>query len=163
MHSKDWRHLDGPVIAHYNFWRDPVRFDSIVEALHYHERYSYCTPRVRHYTDSYGLIIPEWKIEEIKRQHPYVRGWRRPKTFEFRNGPVENIHCYRGGTHYYRRIATRAEIRENEFLWFDDDAIEYGIQPRPARRIHNLQDAWDEIPFARRGKNWKHFRRTQYK
>lgn len=41
----------------------------------------------------------------------------------------------------YRHVRTRSEIRENEFLKYDEDAIEYDIKPRK-RRVQDLPTLW---------------------
>lgn len=86
-------------------------------------------------------------------------------TKNYRNGPVPNIRCLRGGGYsYYRRIHTFAEHRDNEGLLRDEDAQEYRVIPRPKRVSMNLPNSWDDIGRSDyRNKNWKRHRKTQWK
>jgi len=81
----------------------------------------------------------------------------------FRKMPVP----YTGGRHTYangyRHIRTTTEICDNEFLKYDEDAIEYDIKPRP-RRTQNLPTIYDDIWRGDYSvKNWKRHRKTQWK
>jgi hypothetical protein len=118
------------------------------------------------FRDEYDLRIPLWKIKEVAGQidwYPWRR--RRRKNFDFRRGPVEGISCYRGGYRYFRRIRTGPEISANLFLHSDDEAREYEIKARGARRKGNLPTTWDDIGRSgySRSKCWKRHRRTQWK
>lgn len=59
----------------------------------------------------------------------------------------------------FRSIKTTNERRQS---FIDDEAKEYGIKARPKRNATNLPDSWDDI-WKWRNKNWKSFRKTQYK
>lgn len=80
----------------------------------------------------------------------------------FRKMPIP--HTGRGGWRSgYRHVRTRSEIRENEFLKYDEDAIEYDIKPR-TRRTQDLPTLWDDIwRNDYRSRNWKRHRKTQWK
>lgn len=168
MYEADWRRVDGPVTV-YNSWMERKTYASLVEAVHANNPL-YVSPwharsRVRYYADAAGNTIPEWKIAEVLTHNPrrYVNRWNPDRPYTFRSGPVPDIRCRRGGRHYYRRIATTAELRENDFLWYDEDAIEHRIQPRPSRRRGALPTFWDDGRFARHGDGWKNYRGTQHR
>ena len=81
---------------------------------------------------------------------------------EFRRGPVPHTSSKRAYYSGYRHINTIQEIRENEFLKYDEDALEYNIKPRPER--NNLPTAWDDISRDDwNAKNWKKHRKHQWR
>lgn len=121
---------------------------------------------------SEGLMIPVWKVMEVWRTQPHTSRrdnrwyYRRRNKFKFRDGSVEGIRCWKPGRYRgYRHIQTHQEIRENDFLDnYDEDAIEYKVKARGRRRRHNLPTPWDDIRCHSYGrKNWKHFRKHQWK
>lgn len=126
-----------------------------------------------HVFDELGLRVPAWKLQEVADNipndvwnHPH-RYWRRKahaKPEHFRKLPVPGTRKYRGGRGYCRYIKTHQEIRENDFLDYDEDALEYGIKARGNRRRHNLPTVWDD-PYRSdvRSNNWKRHRSTQWK
>lgn len=167
MNNPNWRHVVGPVTAYFCAGIEARRYDTLEEAVRLGRPQPslYFRPyRARYFTDADGVPIPEWKIDEVLSHlstywhYPY-----RGSAFDFRRGPVPNIHCRRGGRHYYRRIATSQELCENDFLYYDEDAVEHRIQPRPARRRGTLPTLRDDGRFARRGQGWKNYRETQYR
>lgn len=162
MYTQDWRHVEGPVIACYA-WHEERHYASLVEAVRAC-RPSYWDRRVpRYYRDQYGIVIPAWKVEEVAALNPSApRAWG-GLPYAFRLGPVPGVRKGRSGwRHTDRKIATTAERRENDFLFYDEDAIEYRIQPRPARGRTHLPHSWDDPRYARRGNGWKNHRKTQY-
>jgi hypothetical protein len=118
--------------------------------------------------DELGLVIaPETIVERFFQLGcPNRTQWSRfnydPET-DFRNGPVKGIRCRR---HWkcqsLRHMATTQEIRENDFLNYDEDAVEYRIKARGRRRKACLPTVWDDY-WRRPQKNWKQQRRTQWK
>ena len=116
------------------------------------------------FSDDLGLTIPVWKVKEAYSNLPnLVRHRRRryhPKTF--RNSPVPGVHRRSYGS-YWRIVKTNQEIRENDFLNYDEDCLEYGIKVRGPRRHGILVDSYDDPCRGRRGDSWKNYRKTQYK
>ncbi len=92
----------------------------------------------------------------------YNRYWSRHHPHVFRCGPVPNISSrrYRSG---YRHMGTTQEICEADALRFDEDAQDYGIKARAKRNRSNLPGAWDDYWRPCGQKNWKHYRKTQWK
>lgn len=73
-------------------------------------------------------------------------------------GPVPRTGRTRGG-HYFRHPHTANELRQSQ-------VVEPGIEPRPrpSRYLRNLVDPWDDYPRSnRKDRNWKSFRKTQWK
>lgn len=123
------------------------------------------------FLDELGLAIPVWKVQEvsrsIKEKTYFGRGFWRNHPFDyeknFRNGALPFIRCRRGGHHSLRHIRTTAEHRENAFMLFDEECIEFGIKARGKRRGHNLPTLYDDIPREYRNLSWKKYRNKQYK
>jgi len=114
--------------------------------------------------DDCGLVIDPSLIgyyyDQFKNEIKKTRyGWRRGGNFVFRDGPVENIHHYHGG-HYYRRVRTTNERRDLAACEVDDDVRDYNIKIRGRRK--ELPDAWDDVG-RQYHKNWKNFRKHQWK
>ena len=90
-------------------------------------------------------------------------GWMSARNdFEFRNGPVP----YTGGRRRWvgcRHMKTTQEICEADALRFDDDAQYYGIKARAKRNRANLPEAWDDHWRPYDQKNWKNYRKNQWK
>jgi hypothetical protein len=121
--------------------------------------------------DELGLVIaPETIVERYFQLGCPSRScggsWSRvaynPET-DFRNGTVRGIRCRRHRKcQTLRHMATTQEIRENDFLNYDEDAVEYGIKVRGSRRRRSLPTVWDDY-WRYSQKNWKQQRRTQWK
>jgi hypothetical protein len=112
-----------------------------------------------HLRDESGFVVPLWVLDaKIAEVGPKTRR----QNYVFRDGPVPGVryHRWHRGS-YYRNPATRQEIKENNFLKYDDDAIEYGVKARRSN-YNDLPTSWDDIPKNREN-NWKRFRKTQYK
>lgn len=109
-------------------------------------------------------VIPCDIIREVAENHAkQKRDNRHRRTFVFRQGPVEGIGVYRRGFRR-KRIKVAQEIRENEFLQYDEDCIEYGIKERVKRNKQYLPQWYDDIyKSGIRDNNWKRFRKTQWK
>jgi hypothetical protein len=95
----------------------------------------------------------------------YVKLWGMHTgiTFEYRRDPVPFTRCRRGsryGSRYLKQPRTTQERR----AYFHDEISEYDIQIRGSRSPRGLPDPWDDYIRADVGiKNWKNYRRTQYK
>lgn len=123
--------------------------------------------------DELGLTVPVWRIAQeattlglsavTPSRRRYCRavalGYRAER--HFRRGPVPGQHGW--SWHHRRTPQTTPEIRENEFLTYDEEALAYGIRCRPRRVRPNLPDCWDESPRNQRGNGWKVHRRTQWR
>lgn len=85
-------------------------------------------------------------------------GYRIPDSWNG-EGPVPGIRAWRSGGHYFRRIRTTQERR-----WATPVAEEGEPAPRPERNLRNLPNSWDDYGIAARAdRNWKRFRRQQWK
>lgn len=72
-------------------------------------------------------------------------------------GPVPGISRPRG-YRWTRRVGTTNERRQAQVL------DEFDVPPRARRNARNLPTVWDDIPIAaREDRNWKRFRKTQWK
>lgn len=115
--------------------------------------------------DERNKIIDRDVIASVATNHAKRKRDRRWKrNFVFRRGPVEGI----GGRHWggirRGRMKVAQEIRENEFLRYDEDCIEYGIKERVKRNKQYLPQWYDDIYKASlRDNNWKQYRKTQWK
>lgn len=74
-------------------------------------------------------------------------------------GPVPGTgksRSHRGS--YFKVFSSVPEMRQNQVIEADEPVA------RAQRNLHNLSSAWDDdIRKDRRNKNWKRFRKTQYK
>lgn len=105
-------------------------------------------------------------VDELRDYSPPKRPYflYRHLPFKFRKGSVPNIHCSRGGFHYYRKIKTTQEHRANRAVLTDEDAKLYRVKVRGKRAKNFLPNTWDDIIYSDITiKNWKKYRRTQYK
>jgi hypothetical protein len=101
-----------------------------------------------------GDIVP---VEVIMDRVPRKVYGREIPEFKYRHDPVPFVHkskWHRGV--FYRRPKTTQERRAF------DDSVDQGFTPRKRRAANILPNAWDDIP-RHREKNWKKFRRTQWK
>ncbi len=163
----DWIYLNGKNTYRTKKTITEFEYESLYDAVvkhHYTWSHNYNMAYYsvgRHITlfDEMGMKIPDWKVEEVYKTVPEKK-WRKRK-FKFRDGPVEGVSTRRWGR-FWRRIKTTQEIRENEFLAYDDDAIEYNIKARDRRKQYNLPTLWDDRP-RHREQNWKRQRKTQWK
>lgn len=143
---------DGPLIP----VSDPL-WDSLLKTPEYIVR------------DECDLTIPLWKIEEIARANRVwdriIRGgtyYARKAGYDYerhyRCGPVPLLGRYRRGRSMWRYPRTTQEQR----YLCDDRCDEVGIRIR--RKRYNTPNAWDDrIRSHWDVKNWKKFRKTQYK
>jgi len=118
--------------------------------------------------DEIGETITPTELKDVRTKDRESK-WRsrRDATVEvaknhFRTIPIPYT-GKRGWRSHYRHVRTTAEIRENEFLKYDEDSIEYDVKPR-ARRTQNVPTVWDDIiRNDYRDHNWKRHRKTQWK
>jgi len=122
------------------------------------------------------LVFKDWymlrfegEVEPIlAKDIPDLLGWEtswRPKKskpwhlYDFRDGPVEGIHSYRGGR-YQSNPRTTQERR-----WavaHDYELQKYGMRARSKRNFTNLISSWDR-EGRKSQKSWKNQRKTQWK
>lgn len=114
--------------------------------------------------DEHNKVIDRDIIGNVANNHAkHKRDHRYRRNFVFRRGPVEGIGNYRYGARR-RGFKVAQEIRENEFLQYDEDCIEYGIKERVKRNKQYMPQWYDDIYKANhRNHNWKQFRNTQWK
>jgi len=174
-HKRDWTNIkEVTVVTIISGIYDSIAikevYDSLLDALKvWHWKinlqpgdYNYNPFHQIKFYDEFNLEIPDWKIQEVILQNPQKRKYyRRPGRFVFRNGPVEGIHnrYWRG---CWRHPKTISEIRENDFINYDDDCIEYDIKVRGNRKKSNLPTSWDDV-YRHKEKNWKKQRDHQWK
>ena len=91
--------------------------------------------------------------------------WRPARNnYEFRKGPVPYTRKRRGGHKGYRRPKSFNERKAAEAHKLDEDIKFYGVKIRAKRNFNNLIDSWDDYPRRDWGaKNWKVYRKTQWK
>jgi hypothetical protein len=95
----------------------------------------------------------------------YVKLWGMPTdiVYEYRREPVPFTRCRRGSSYvssYYKHPRTIQERR----AYFHDEISEYDVRVRRSRSARSLPDPWDDRIRSDVGiKNWKNYRRTQYK
>ena len=119
--------------------------------------------------DELGTIITCNELREIASKNRTSR-WRKRYLSQaevtqkhFRDIPIPYT-GRRPGYNVYRKIHTTPEHRDNDFLNYDEDALEYNIKARPSRRKHMLPTSWDDNVRSDFGcKNWKRFRKHQWK
>ena len=135
-------------------------------SYHGPHRYKEFIPNV--VVDEWGDVIPVSVLLELKKSRPTPkRRWHYrydQSKARFRIDPVPGIHKYSCGG-YYRHIHTTQELRENDFLKYDEDAINYNIKSRSRRNKGILPTAYDDIPYSHGyySKNWKKYRKHQWK
>lgn len=75
-------------------------------------------------------------------------------------GPVPGVRKYRGGRRHFRLVRTMNECRAAALVLPEEGEV----PPRPRRNEKNIPDSWDEIHCSsRRNRNWKRYRKTQWK
>jgi len=98
-----------------------------------------------------------------KRSYQGSYRWNYNPEKDFRNGPLRSVHDY-GNWRGHRHPKTTQERRIARAHERDEDLRYYGIKVRAKRNFRNLPNAWDDISHSDWGqKNWKNYRRTQYK
>lgn len=99
--------------------------------------------------------------EEIRSSRPKRRFWSKEHVSEdhFRRLPVPNIHKSKSRRGWDRHMRTTQELRLN--LAVTREESELGIRVRGRRS--NLPTWYDDVAHARRGDNWKNYRKTRWK
>lgn len=141
-------------------WRERVyrRFCSTNLSEIYYKYYTYVV-----FNEYHEIIAPDIIYEDVYQKRIKNQKWRY-RSFKFRDGPVENIRCYRGGWHYYRQVKTAQEYKENCSLVHNEDISFYKVKIRAKRNNNNLPNAWDDLNHQDYNyKNWKNYRKTQWK
>ncbi len=83
-------------------------------------------------------------------------------TYEYRRDPVPFTRCRRGANYGNRYLKKPHTIQEARFNFLDEDSN--GVKLRTSRCYRNLPNHYDDRVRADIDiKNWKRFRRTQYK
>jgi len=79
--------------------------------------------------------------------------------FDFRRGPVPYTRKWRGSARFFRQIRYVNALRQaTQFVEDEEPRI------RAKRNQRLLPNAWDDISDGSRGqRNWKRFRKTQWK
>ena len=120
--------------------------------------------------DELGTIITCNELRSIRDKSRPVSRWSRRYISQttvtkkhFRNSPIPYT-GKRGGWKVYRTMHTTPEHRENDFLNYDEDALEYNIKARPSRRKYALPTSWDDsVRSDYNCKSWKKHRKHQWK
>lgn len=125
------------------------------------------------FRDQYGLIIPLWKLVEAYEHRKYVPNkWIAEKLIYAEGGshyrkdvvPRTGNRRRRWGRGWYRRPHTTQERRENAYLWVDEDANDYHIEPRRREGRDHLPSSWDDVHRSDvRDRSWKTNRLHQWK
>ena len=116
--------------------------------------WSTLNPVYRYYSytlrDSLGNYVDVLDIQnQYNTQHP--------KYFKYNRFSGKKCSA---GRHYYRRVRNLNERKQTEEWKVDHRAP----KPRARRNLRNLPDTWDDYRVAsREDRNWKNFRKTQWK
>lgn len=98
------------------------------------------------------------KLDEEKAKKTRLRN--KKNHYYFRNGPVPYIGIsYR---YRYKNPQTQQQFRENSFLKYDEDAIEFHIKSRAKRRCMERGWWWEKPKYRWRRRSWKNYRKTQW-
>lgn len=98
--------------------------------------------------ESFAFLRAKRSIHHANRQFRHWNG----------DGPVPGT-GKPTGSHYFRNIRHVNAKRGAQHL-----ATEGEISPRAKRTMNTLPDAWDDLPVAaRRCRNWKRYRKNQYR
>ncbi len=118
--------------------------------------------------DNYRYILRNDQGEPVtaadfavfRRQRPWRGSWALRYAQWNGEGPVPGTRCRRGGRHYYRHPRTMHERRQAALVLEEEGEV----APRPHRSANSLPCAWDDFRVAARDdRNWKRFRRTQWR
>lgn len=82
----------------------------------------------------------------------------------FRRDYIPRTKKYKASGRCFRKVKTTQERREWDKLQYEVSECDCKINYRMKRSPANLANPWDDIPFSYWNlKNWKRFRKTQYK
>jgi hypothetical protein len=121
------------------------------------ERYAVYIDHLYVMRDDFGGILT---AEDFATPSPCRTGWSIYRRYRFWNGdgPVPGLFRWRG-RHYFRHPRTQNE-RRLAFAITDQGEV----PPRARRNHRNLVNAYDDLRInAREIRNWKRYRRTQWK
>ena len=95
----------------------------------------------------------------------YKKTWGRPWIgYEYRCDPVPYVRCHRGAHYGHRYLRYPKTTQERRAYFLTEDELYYGVRLRARRSIRGLPNAWDDYYRGDiHAKNWKKYRRTQYK
>lgn len=126
-------------------------------------QYNFFNTHEIRFMDGMGNYVDLSSMKEQLMPYRYKSYYMINHSYQYRNGPVPNIckrRCYKG---YYRYVRTQQEIRENELFAVNDNDLKEDYSIHIKGRKRNLPNFWDEIPVNRKNRNWKKFRKTQWK
>lgn len=112
-------------------------------------------------TDDYGVLTKDYLNPRYEEYCNYLYNnrktfWKRPK-FKYRDGPVEGIH---NRSWHRSHLRHGANLRGDTYNMDDEDT--YVEDRRTKNILRNIYDR-DRFYYRKRQKNWKKFRKTQYK
>ncbi len=107
-----------------------------------------------------GIILDPKNIEEDFYKYNLDKRKKKKyiKNFIYRKSPVPNTGKRSLYKNYFRYIKTTQEKR---WSFLGENEI-YPVKLRKKRNFKNIPNSWDDI-IKERHKNWKKFRKTQYK
>lgn len=94
--------------------------------------------------------------KDIEKRKAIREAQHRMEKYEFRRGPVPNIHKCKSYGRYYRHPSTTNTKRKNEYI-FDEESADYKLS-RSNYKINSLPTVYDDI-IRHYDKSWK----TSYK
>lgn len=110
--------------------------------------------------DDAGGVVTAATFAPLVERRRWNSRWTRMWDCWNGEGPVPGVRCYRGGGHYYRRPQTMMERRLAGLVLEEEGEV----APRGARKANHLPNAYDDYRIAaREDRNWKRYRRTQWK
>lgn len=116
-------------------------------------------------TTEFGDSITVNELREITRiPRKWWNRWNYNPDKDFRNGPLRGSSFRRCSGGSYRRPKTTQERRIAYAHDYDDDLKFYGVKVRAKRNFRNLPDVYDDLVRSNESqKNWKRYRKIQYK
>ncbi len=109
--------------------------------------------------DDAGQVVTASNFSPLIEERRWRGRWFRLLENWNGEGPVPGVSRPRNG-HYYRRPKTTNERRQAALVLEEEGEV----APRASRTGHNLPNAWDDYRIrARKDRNWKRFRNTQWK
>ena len=109
--------------------------------------------------DDVGAVVSASTFDSLIERRRRRSWWDRYGAWNG-EGPVPGTRCYRGGRHYYRYPQMQNERKLAALILTEEGEV----GPRPARAVNNLPHSWNDFEVAaRENRNWKQFRKTQWK
>lgn len=106
--------------------------------------------------DAWGEPVPSATIRDAAQKLRSLKWAARYASTWTGVGPVPRT-GRRGGGRYHRALHTTSERRQAFFFLEEGE-----VAPRARRNAANIPNSWDDYPLCRQ-RNWKKFRRQQYK